>query len=136
MALVKKKNSDEKDILSEEDNRFDEPLEMPTKEDVFERFLDIPGINEITDDNIEPLEEVENVEVEEYVNDVDIKPEVEEEVEEESASESMDTVAGFAITTKVNDKVKADHVVNKNLNVSNVENISNRKNDDSNKEDY
>lgn len=54
-------------------------------------------------------------------------------------TESMDTVAGLAITTKVNDKVKADHVINTNdvkmynLNVSNVENISNRKNDDSNK---
>lgn len=57
-GISKERNSDEKDILSEEDNRFDEPLEMPAKEDVFERFLDIPGINEITDDNIEPLEEV------------------------------------------------------------------------------
>lgn len=32
---------------------------MPRNEDIFEAFLDdIPGVKEINDDNIEPLEEV------------------------------------------------------------------------------
>lgn len=51
----------------------------------------------------------------------------------------MDTVAGLTVKTKVNDKIKADHIDNKNdikmynVNVSNIENMSNQKNDDSNK---
>lgn len=84
-SISTEKFSDEKNILYE-DSQFDKIIKMTRNEDEkFENFLDIPGVNEINDDNLEPLEEVENIEPEEYVNDVDIKPEI-EEIEEESAN--------------------------------------------------
>ncbi|XP_031774680.1 uncharacterized protein LOC100863908 [Apis florea] len=66
------------------------------KDEKFENFVDIPGVNEINDDNLEPLEEVENIELEEYVNDIDIKPEI-EEIEEESANVAMKFGVGVAL---------------------------------------
>uniref|UniRef100_V9I6M5 Uncharacterized protein n=1 Tax=Apis cerana TaxID=7461 RepID=V9I6M5_APICE len=66
------------------------------EDEKFENFLDIPGINEINDDNLEPLEEVENIEPEEYVNDIDVKPEI-EEIEEESANVAMKFGVGVAL---------------------------------------
>lgn len=58
-GISTEKDSDERTVLNEVDNQFDKMLEMPRNEDVFETFLDdIPGVKEINDDNIEPLEEV------------------------------------------------------------------------------
>ncbi|XP_060819511.1 cilia- and flagella-associated protein 251-like isoform X5 [Bombus pascuorum] len=96
-GISTEKDSDEKTVLNEVDNQFDKILEMPRNEDIFETFLDdIPGVKEINDDNIEPLEEVENTEPEEYVNDVDVKPEI-EEIEEESTSVAMKFGVGVAL---------------------------------------
>ncbi|XP_050476079.1 glutamic acid-rich protein-like isoform X2 [Bombus huntii] len=96
-GISTEKDSDEKSVLNEVDNQFDKILEMPRNEDIFETFLDdIPGVKEINDDNIEPLEEVENTEPEEYVNDVDVKPEI-EEIEEESTSVAMKFGVGVAL---------------------------------------
>ncbi|XP_020720769.2 myb-like protein X isoform X4 [Bombus terrestris] len=96
-GISTEKDSDERTVLNEVDNQFDKMLEMPRNEDVFETFLDdIPGVKEINDDNIEPLEEVENTEPEEYVNDVDVKPEI-EEIEEESTSVAMKFGVGVAL---------------------------------------
>ena len=72
-------------MLYGKDNQFHDMLITPTNEEIFERFLDIPGINEIHDDNVDPLEEVEIVEPEEYISEIDKTPEA-EEIEEESAS--------------------------------------------------
>lgn len=95
-SISTEKFSDEKNILYE-DSQFDKIIKMTRNEDEkFENFLDIPGVNEINDDNLEPLEEVENIEPEEYVNDVDIKPEI-EEIEEESANVAMKFGIGVAL---------------------------------------
>lgn len=48
------KEESKESMLYETENQFQEVI----NEDAFERFVDIPGINEINDDNIEPLEEV------------------------------------------------------------------------------
>ena len=57
-GISTEKDSDEKSVLNEVDNQFDRILEMPRNEDIFEEYLDISGVKEINDDNIEPLEEV------------------------------------------------------------------------------
>lgn len=52
------KEKSKENMLYGKDNQFHDMLITPTNEEIFERFLDIPGINEIHDDNVEPLEEV------------------------------------------------------------------------------
>ncbi|XP_053986347.1 glutamic acid-rich protein isoform X2 [Hylaeus volcanicus] len=90
------KEESKEDILFETDSQFHEIIKESTNEDEFETFLDIPGINEINDDNIEPLEEVESVEPEEYISDIDKKPDI-EEIEEESISVAMKFGVGMAL---------------------------------------
>lgn len=56
-------NSEEETVTYETDSEFDEIVEMPMNEDEFEKFLDIPGVNEVNDDNIDPLEEVKLIQL-------------------------------------------------------------------------
>lgn len=44
-------------MLSERENQFHEIL-MPSSDEIFDKFVDIPGINEMQYENVEPLEEV------------------------------------------------------------------------------
>ncbi|CAK9832893.1 hypothetical protein ANTRET_LOCUS9656 [Anthophora retusa] len=94
-GVSKERTSNEKDIFDESGEQYDEMLQMPSNEEIYEKFLNIPGVNEVND-NVEPLEEVESIEQEEYVNDVDVKPEI-EETEEESASVAMKFGVGVAL---------------------------------------
>lgn len=62
-SISKDENSEEETVTYETDSEFDEIVEMPMNEDEFEKFLDIPGVNEVNDDNIDPLEEVKLIQL-------------------------------------------------------------------------
>lgn len=62
-SISKDENSEEETVTYETDSEFDEIVEMPINEDEFEKFLGIPGVNEVNDDNIDPLEEVKLIQL-------------------------------------------------------------------------
>ncbi|XP_017763453.1 PREDICTED: myb-like protein X [Eufriesea mexicana] len=96
-SASKENTSDEQNVLYDAENQLEKIFKMTRNEDIFEKFIDIPGVNEISDNNIEPLEEVESIEPEEYVNDIDVKSEIKEEEEEEEEEESTNVPMKFGV---------------------------------------